>query len=113
MVKSITEDKWPADWSHTIYSFKSIYKDLSNGIRIQEDVNINAIPVDYIRNIFKYKPEGFITMAFKKMGWKKDIYSFNGERVECYIRKGIKSNLVLTKEGRYIPYDPVSDSNLF
>lgn len=113
LVKSITEDKWPIDWSHTIYSFKSIYKDLSNGIRIQEDVNINAIPVDYIRNIFKYKPEGFITMAFNKMGWKKDIYSFNGEIVECYIRKGIKSNLILTKDGRYIPYDPVSDSNLF
>ena len=111
LVKMLHKDKFPINSTYTMYSFHSIYKDISNGIRCPQDEVINVIPVDYIRNIFKYKSEGFITSVFNGVGWRKDVYMWDGDVIECYIRKGYPTNIRLNNNGKYVPVDLTEESN--
>lgn len=113
LIKSLTNDRWPVYWQNSLYSFKSVYKSLSNGDGIQGDVQIDAIPVDYVRSIFKQKTAGFITSAFKNKGWSKDIYMFNGEITECYLREGVETNVELNEDGQYVLKDQSNEPELF
>lgn len=113
LIKSLTNDRWPVYWQNNLYSFRSVYKMLSNGDGIQGDVQIDAIPVDYVRSIFKQKTAGFITSAFKNKGWSKDIYMFNGEITECYLREGVETNVELNEDGQYVLKDQSNEPELF
>lgn len=113
LIKSLTNDRWPVYWQNSLYSFRSVYKMLSNGDGIQGDVQIDAIPVDYVRSIFKQKTAGFITSAFKNKGWSKDIYMFNGEITECYLREGVETNVELNEDGQYVLKDQSNEPELF
>ena len=113
LIKSLTNDRWPVYWQNSLYSFRSVYKMLSNGDGIQGDVQIDAIPVDYVRSIFKQKTAGFITSAFKNKGWSMDVYMFNGEITECYLREGVETNVELNEDGQYVLKDQSNEPELF
>lgn len=113
LIKSLTNDRWPVYWQNNLYSFRSVYKMLSNGDGIQGDVQIDAIPVDYVRSIFKQKTAGFITSAFKNKGWSMDVYMFNGEITECYLREGVETNVELNEDGQYVLKDQSNEPELF